>query len=67
MAKKPPLGEHECKCGRRLIFERDPRGKLITKHELPMCPAYRKLIADGGSNVKLLNAAEYIPPRKRRP
>lgn len=61
----PPPGEYTCKCGRRLIIERDARGKLITKHELPMCRGYSSMIADGGHNVTTLGT-EYIPPRKKR-
>lgn len=62
----PPPGEYTCKCGRRLIIERDARGKMITKHELPMCRGYSAMIAEQGRKVRVLSSAEYIPPRKKR-
>lgn len=63
----PAPGEYTCTCGRRLIIERDARGKMITKHELPMCSGYRSMIDDAGNKVTTLKTAEYIPPRKKRP
>lgn len=59
-------GEYRCRCGARFIVERDARGKLITKHELPMCAEYAQIIRDAGRSVKVLRRAEYIPPRKKR-
>ena len=52
------LKKGKCKCGQVLIIGRNIRGKIVTKHQFPMCPEYREMIQGKKEKVEFIEYAK---------